>query len=77
MSELRTFEQWFESEKQNGLIDIKLAISTKNAASREVQKELVELESMVEAGLLLGELSVQGKPVSEGAKKIICSCLYK
>lgn len=77
MNEARTFEQWFESEKQNGLLDIKLAISTTNAASREVQKELVELESMVEAGLLIDDMPVQGKRVSQQAKNIICSCLYK
>ena len=78
MNEASTFDQWFESEKEKGLVDIKLAIRTTNAASREVQHELVDLESKIADGLMIDKMQDQGdQPASKGARAIIGSCLFK
>lgn len=45
------FDDWFESERTKGLIDIKLAISNQRGVSAcAVRKEILNIEALVNGG---------------------------
>lgn len=51
----REFRDWFAEEKNNGLVDVKFAISSSvsdNAVSRAVLHSIVQSEAMIKAGIV-------------------------
>jgi len=45
------FDAWFEKERSNGLVDIKLAISNQRGVSAQaVQNEILNIEALVQSG---------------------------
>lgn len=75
-TETLTFETWFAEEQKKGLKDIKLAVSTNSASSREVQEELLRIETLLKNGFK-SDLPTQSECVSEDVNNIICQHLSK
>lgn len=77
MSQSQTFEQWFEGEKENGLVDIKLSLSSNGASSREAKDEIRLIELQIENGFVESMPPAQSQLVSPVADEIICRHVAK
>lgn len=71
------FNEWFQKQRDDGLVDFKLDVrgAPEGSTKEEVMAEIMLMEKMIANGEVEDFPPEPGQPPSPGADYIICSCL--